>query len=117
MTRPHEGTPTVSPWRDEDEPIGPLPGIGASFASPCANCTIFKKQGRAESAWPQATLGSPWRTHGINATGSHALWDYDTGLAAWFWYAQLSSRGKMDEDGILTMGLFDFLLDPDSLNM
>lgn len=23
----------------------------------------------------------------------------------------------MDEDGILTMGLFDFLLDPDSLNM
>jgi hypothetical protein len=23
----------------------------------------------------------------------------------------------MDEDGILTMGLFDFLLDPDSLNI
>lgn len=45
------------------------------------------------------------------------MWDYDTGLAAWFWYAQLSSRGKMDEDGILTMGLFDFLLDPDSLNI
>jgi len=45
------------------------------------------------------------------------LWDYDIWLAAWFWYARLSSRGKMDEDGILTMGLFDFLLDPDSLNI
>ena len=26
-------------------------------------------------------------------------------------------RPYMDEDGILTMGIFDFLLDPESLNM